>query len=153
LFKDFDLAAGSNANTNLFHKVYLNSALDRYPYISIRITERGYTRGNWNRNYARWNKKRPASQILLFVFVNDSNKNSGVTTFFPYATMKTTGLRNFFLLVFVQRIAQDFLAFFRFTEADACSILSAYGLHNLEVDRLQNNRPNEQEERVEAWGG
>ena len=67
--------------------------------------------------------------------------------------MKTTGLRNFFLLVFVRRIAQDFLAFFRFTEADACSILSAYGLHNLEVERLQNNRPNEQEERVEVLGG
>jgi len=67
--------------------------------------------------------------------------------------MKTTGLRNLFLLVFVQRIAQDFLALFRFTEADACSVLSAYGLHNLEVDRLQNNRPNEQEERWKLGKG
>jgi hypothetical protein len=67
--------------------------------------------------------------------------------------MKTIGLRNFFPLVFVQRIAQDFLALFRFTEADACSILSAYGLHNLEVDRLQNNRPNEQEERWKLMEG
>jgi hypothetical protein len=66
LFEDFDLAAGSNANTNLFHKVCLNSALDGYPSISIRITEKADTRGNWNRNYGRWNKKRPVSQILLF---------------------------------------------------------------------------------------
>jgi len=66
--------------------------------------------------------------------------------------MKTTGLRNFLLLISVRRIAQDFLVFFLFTEADACTILSAYGLHALEVDRLQNNRSNEQEETVEALG-
>jgi hypothetical protein len=60
--------------------------------------------------------------------------------------MKTTGLRNFFLFICVRSIVQDFLAFFRFTEADACTILSAYGLHAPEVDRLKNNRPNEQEE-------
>jgi len=50
------------------------------------------------------------------------------------------------LLISIRRIVQDFLAFFRFTEADACTILSAYGLHANEVDGLQNNRPNEQEE-------
>jgi hypothetical protein len=55
--------------------------------------------------------------------------------------MKTTGLPNSSLFVSVRRKVQDFLAFFRFTEADACTILSAYGLHALEVDRLQNNRP------------
>jgi hypothetical protein len=60
--------------------------------------------------------------------------------------MKTTGLRNFFRLISVRSIVQDFLAFFRFTEADACTILSAYGLHALEVDRLKNERPNEEEE-------
>ena len=38
----------------------------------------------------------------------------------------------------------DFLALFRFTEADACALLSAYGLNTLEVDRPQDNRPNEQ---------
>ena len=60
--------------------------------------------------------------------------------------MKTTSLRNFFLSISVRSIVQDFLAFFRFTEADAWTILSAYGMHALEVDRLKNNRPNEQEE-------
>jgi hypothetical protein len=35
------------------------------------------------------------------------------------------------------------LAFFRFTEADACTLISAYGLHALEENRLQNNRSNE----------
>jgi hypothetical protein len=60
--------------------------------------------------------------------------------------MKTTGLCNFFLSISVRGIVQDFLAFFRFTEADACTILSAYGLYAPGVDRLKNNLPNEQEE-------
>jgi hypothetical protein len=66
--------------------------------------------------------------------------------------MKTTGLRTFYLLISARRIALDFLAFFRLTEADACTILSAYGLHALEVDRLQNNRSNEQEETGSSLG-
>jgi hypothetical protein len=92
------------------------------------------------------------------VYYNDKfsltmqTRNSGFTTFSHCVTMKTTGLRNFFLLISVRRIAQDFLAFFRFTEADAFSILSAYGLHTLGVDRLPNNRPNEQEEKGENLG-
>jgi hypothetical protein len=40
-------------------------------------------------------------------------------------------------------IGKNFLAFFRFTEADACTLLSPYGLHALEENRLQNNRSNE----------
>jgi hypothetical protein len=32
---------------------------------------------------------------------------------------------------------------FQFTEADAWTLLSVYGFHALEVDRLQNNRSNE----------
>jgi hypothetical protein len=59
--------------------------------------------------------------------------------------MKTTGRRNFLLLISVRSIVQDFLAFFRFTEADACTILSAYGLHAFEVDRLKNEGLSEQE--------
>src|SRR5271165_3654444 len=57
--------------------------------------------------------------------------------------MKTTRVLNSFLLVPVRRIVQDFLAFFRFTEADACALLliSAYGCYALEADRPQNNRP------------
>ena len=60
--------------------------------------------------------------------------------------MKTTRLRNFILLSSVRKIAQNLLALLRFTEADAWTILSVHGLYAPEVDRLQNNRPNEQEE-------
>ena len=60
--------------------------------------------------------------------------------------------RNFFLLICVRSIVQNFLAFFRFTEEDACTILSAYGLRAPEVDRLKNNRPNEQEETDGGFG-
>jgi hypothetical protein len=56
--------------------------------------------------------------------------------------MKITHLVNSFFLIFVRSI--DFLALFRFTEADACALLSVYGLSIFEVDRLQNNRPHEQ---------
>jgi hypothetical protein len=60
--------------------------------------------------------------------------------------MKTTGLSNSFLFVFVRRIGQGFLAFFRLSEADACALLSAYGGYALEVDRPQNNPPIAQKE-------
>ena len=43
-----------------------------------------------------------------------------------------------------RRILQGFLEIFRLTEADASVLLSAYGLHALEIDRLQQNRLNEQ---------
>jgi hypothetical protein len=55
--------------------------------------------------------------------------------------MKTTKLPDSFLLISFRRIVQDFLAFFRFTEADAIALLSAYGRYALEADRLQDNRP------------
>jgi hypothetical protein len=55
--------------------------------------------------------------------------------------MKTTRLPDSFLLISFRRIVQDFLAFFRFTEADAIALLSAYGRYALEADRLQDNRP------------
>jgi hypothetical protein len=60
--------------------------------------------------------------------------------------MKTTRLLNSVFLISVRSIVRNFLLFFRFTEADACALLSAYGIHALEVDRLQNNRPDEQKE-------
>jgi|ERR1700756_4339444 hypothetical protein len=66
--------------------------------------------------------------------------------------MKTTGLNNSFLLVSVRRIVRDFLAFFRFTEADACALLSAYGRYALEVDRLQKSRPIVQKETSGSFG-
>jgi hypothetical protein len=51
------------------------------------------------------------------------------------------------LLVFIGAIGQKFLAFFlEFGEDDACALLSAYGLHALEVDRLQNNCVSKQKE-------
>jgi hypothetical protein len=55
--------------------------------------------------------------------------------------MKTTRLPNSFLLISFRKILQDFLAFFRFTEADAIALASAYGRYALEADRLQDNRP------------
>jgi hypothetical protein len=61
--------------------------------------------------------------------------------------MKKTRLLNSFFLIPGRDIIKNFLAFFlTFTEADACTLLSAYGLHGLEVDRLQNNRSNEQKD-------
>src|SRR6516164_6313897 len=57
--------------------------------------------------------------------------------------MKTMRLLNSRLSIFVRGIVQNLLAFFRFTEADALVLLSAYGLHALELDRLQNSRTDE----------
>jgi len=59
--------------------------------------------------------------------------------------MKTMRLLNC-LLLSVRTIFQKFLAFFRFTEADVSVLLSAYGLHELELNRRQNNHPNEPKE-------
>jgi hypothetical protein len=53
--------------------------------------------------------------------------------------MKTSGLHNSLFLIALRELVQDFLAFFRFTEADACVLLSAHGLHALEIDRLQDS--------------
>jgi hypothetical protein len=60
--------------------------------------------------------------------------------------MKKLNLLNSFPLVPGRDIVKNFLAFFRFTEADACTLLSAYGLDILDVDRLQNNRSDEKKE-------
>jgi hypothetical protein len=55
---------------------------------------------------------------------------------------KTRPLNSFFLIA-GRDIVKTLLGFFRFTAADACTLLSAYGFHALELDRLQNNRSNE----------
>ena len=55
--------------------------------------------------------------------------------------MKTTSLNTLFLLIFVRRIGQGFLALFRFTEPDILALLSSYGGCAFEVDHLQNNPP------------
>jgi hypothetical protein len=44
------------------------------------------------------------------------------------------------LLASVRNMVRNVLAFFRGTEADACALLSAYGLYALELDRLQDKR-------------
>lgn len=61
--------------------------------------------------------------------------------------MKTTPLLNPFLLTSVRRAIQGFLASFRFPEAEPGALPSTDGLYAFEVDRLQNSRPNEPEER------
>ena len=61
--------------------------------------------------------------------------------------MKTTPLLNPFLLPSVRRAIQGFLASFRFPEADPGALPSADGLYASEIDRLQNSRSNEPEER------
>lgn len=57
--------------------------------------------------------------------------------------MKKTRLLNILFLIPGRDILRNFLALLRFTEADACTLLTAYGLHALEVDHLLNNRSNE----------
>ncbi len=49
-------------------------------------------------------------------------------------------------LISARNILQKLGAFFRFTEDDASALLSAYGLCVFEVNRLQDNLPNEQKE-------
>ena len=67
--------------------------------------------------------------------------------------MKKTRLLNSFVLARGRDLVRHFLAFFRFTETDACTLLSAYGLHGFEVDRLQNEPANEQRELGESPPG
>jgi hypothetical protein len=57
--------------------------------------------------------------------------------------VKSKDARNKFL-VLVRNIVSSVLAFFRGTEADACALLSAYGLYALELDRLQDDRASAQ---------
>ena len=61
--------------------------------------------------------------------------------------MKTTPLLNTFLSASVRRAIQDFLTSFRFPEAYPGALPSADGLYASEIDRLQNSRSNEPEER------
>lgn len=84
---------------------------------------------------------RATREVLVIV-----QTKTGFTTFLNKIAMKITRLVNSSFLISVRSIIQDFLGLFRFTEADACALLSAYGLTTLEVDRLQNNHPNEQKQ-------
>lgn len=57
--------------------------------------------------------------------------------------MKKNRPINSFFPISGRDIVKKFLRFFRFTEADACTLLTAYGVYDLEIDRMQNNRSNE----------
>ena len=55
------------------------------------------------------------------------------------------------LLAILRCLGTDFLGFFRFTEADARALLSAYGLYALEIDGPQKSS-NEQKKAGENLG-
>ena len=59
--------------------------------------------------------------------------------------MKTSSSRIGSFLRLTRSIMQRFIDFFRLTEADASILLSAYGLHAFEIDRLSGS-PAEQPE-------
>jgi hypothetical protein len=67
--------------------------------------------------------------------------------------MKKTHFLNSCFFISCRKIVKAFLAFLQFNEADACTLLSAYGLYALEVDRLQNDRSSEQEEEGDSFEG
>ncbi len=60
--------------------------------------------------------------------------------------MKTSSSRNGSFLSYMRRMFEGFLGIFRFTEADAAVLLSAYGLHALEIDRLGSSRAEQPED-------
>jgi hypothetical protein len=66
--------------------------------------------------------------------------------------MKKTGLLYSFFLISGREIVKNLAAFFRFTEAGGCNLVSAYGLQVLKLDQLQNNPANEQKETGEGSG-
>jgi hypothetical protein len=57
-------------------------------------------------------------------------------------------LLNSVFLAHGRNLVRHFLAFFRFTETDARTLLSAYGLHGFEIDHLQNESADEQKEKA-----
>src|ERR1700733_8007970 len=59
--------------------------------------------------------------------------------------MKTAWLLEARFLKALRSMVRGFVAFFQFTEADACVLLSAYGLNSFEIDRLQNSCPGQPE--------
>ena len=70
---------------------------------------------------------------------------SGPNLAFWYGVMKKTHFLNSGFFVSCRKMAQAWLALIQFNEADACCLLSAYGLCAFEVDRLQADRSSGQE--------
>ena len=60
--------------------------------------------------------------------------------------MKTSTSRIGSFLRITRFLMQSFLDFFRFTEADASVLLSAYGLQAFEIDRLSSRRAEQPED-------
>jgi hypothetical protein len=59
------------------------------------------------------------------------------------AILNPVRVLGFFLGGAIRAAGEGFLAFFRFTEEDARILLSAYGFHAAEIERLQENRSDE----------
>ena len=57
--------------------------------------------------------------------------------------MRTVRLLGSFLAGATRAIGEGFLAFFRFTEEDANILLSAYGFHAAEIERLEKRASDE----------
>ena len=55
-------------------------------------------------------------------------------------TMIVTRFLNSRLSICLQRVVEQLLGFFRFTETDAVTVLSAYGFNAFEIDRLPSER-------------
>jgi hypothetical protein len=60
--------------------------------------------------------------------------------------MKTSSSRIGLFLRYTRFLMQSFLDIFRFTEADASVLLSAYGLQAFEIDRLSRGRVEQPED-------
>jgi hypothetical protein len=78
---------------------------------------------------------------------------SGPNLAFWYGVMKNTHFLNSGFFVSCRKMAQACLAFIQFNEADACCLLSAYGLCAFEVDRLQADRSSGQEKEGGGFEG
>jgi hypothetical protein len=87
--------------------------------------------------------KKPVSRDLRVHLVRIRKKDFVMKRFVP---MKTSSSRNGSFLRFMRRIFGSFLDIFRFTEADASVLLSAYGLHAFEIDRLGTSRAEQPED-------
>jgi hypothetical protein len=73
-----------------------------------------------------------------FAFIKSTG--IGFRCIFSKVDMITKRCLSTFLSGFWQRLVQEFLALFRFTEADARAILLAYGVPDFEIARLESDR-------------
>ena len=81
---------------------------------------------------------------------SSSKREADLITFSNIVTITVTRCLSSFFSPFLQRLVQEFLALFRFTETDACAILSAYGFYPFEINPLQSDRPKQAESASEG---